>query len=262
MNGELVCVHAAVADHTPTLSGYVFIEHPSKSNPNLSLEALLSLKVEHILKIPQEDWVKRRLDHGFFIIQLKYWVKTLRTWRYCFPEYDRYPTPGIADSFALKRNGSDRWRFAIQYLMPDRFQQILSEELLWWQDDKEHSIVLKKVSHLPNELNALVAEYARTCTLLELDTFGAGILSLICRNNYKHHIDSYTECFEFLLAALKDYPSFCQALWLQTKHNTTRWDEPEMTYIARHLGGRPSWTRRLSKVGFIVCNPVKRARKE
>lgn len=191
-----------------------------------------------------------------------------RRWNYCFPQYDRYPEPLMSESFASQRIGKDRWMFAIWHLQTARFKEILKEEIVCWQQDHKRGSVVEQNTALIYNLADIVADYAKDCTLFELEeTYYFGIVSMLCELNhftnfaYQDNQCEYQECFDIFLDILRENPLFCQTLLQSTKNNYTRWGH-EMDQIRLHLEDRPEWVQALASVGFVLHNNAKRQRKE
>ena len=268
------------------INGYVGLERRTNSH------VPLLLKVEHILQFPQEDWLSHKLENvkGEDCLSVEvplsydshrtqadntvmklgsFGTRSRQQWNYCFPKYDRYPTPLMSESFASQRTGKHRWTFAIWYLQPSRFKEILQEEMKWWSNDQKRGDVLKAVLNQPNKILKMIKDYADLSTLLQLDeTYCTGIVSLLCEQNhpsnfaYPDNKQSYEKCFRIFVDVLRQNPSFCAALWTQTKNNSTRWGPSEMTHISQELEDRPEWVDALTKVGFPLLSDAKRQRKE
>jgi hypothetical protein len=282
------------ADEWPVLSGYVVLDRRADVNVHLPL------KLEHLLQFPKEEWIgcgmKEKKEETEvatpaleITLPLHYvppWRRQVQyvtklgsfglsrheIWNYCFAEYDRYPSPLLSESFAVQRTGRDRWVYAIWYLKWDRFKEILNEEMVWWQEDERRPALFKdtlSVLRLPPELTKTICDFASSCTLFSLDeTHWTSIVSTLCARNhptnlsYRNNQLEYQMCFNVFITVLATHPSFCQALWKQTKRNCTRWDQPELSHILKELEDRPTWVENLTNVGFPLFNDAKRQRKE
>jgi len=246
----------------------------------------LVLKMEHLLELPREEWLSQVRTEDCLSVEVPWNYDRVKTeentvtklgsfgfpsreqWNYCFPKYDRYPEPLMSESFAQQRTGKHRWMYAIWFLQYSRFNEILREEMKWWANDQKRGDVLKIILKQPRDVLKIINDYAGECTLLQLeDTYWTGIVSQLCEQNhfsnfaYHDNKQSYEKSFYTFIDVLRQNKSFCEALWTQTKNNSTRWG-PEMTHILQQLEDRPEWIDALKQAGFPLINDAKRQKKE
>jgi hypothetical protein len=288
----LVHVTAQKGKEWPRLNGYVEID------PRYNLQHALTRKLEIVLQIPSEEWSSATFKEGkpaSFEITLGNQGDDPRMifnysmvnklgpfgngfngqWNYCFPKYDRYPSPLLSNSFASKVKGADRWRYAIWFLQPVRLREILLEEVNAWETDQKRLCdlcsILPKLN-IPIVLSHCIAEYAIGCTLFDLlPSHNTGILATLCECNHPTNLcesynpTEYFRCFDVFCHVMIQTPKLAKAIAMQTQQNVTAWGLSEVNFIQNELdeNERNGWLRLLQTAGInLQPNSTKTSQEE
>lgn len=274
-------VHINVVDwrQEQKYRGYVLLE--GRLWRQMGVENALRVKLEHGFQVPTEEWEimtftpqkqtdklyiqfgKRNVnailhfDDEYFVKHTSLARGTCKRWNYCFPEYDKYPTTLMSESYCWKRKGADRWKHALWFLQPTRLEEILQEEVNFYNDTKQSCKIVN--NYLPPELSTIINEYSTEFTLLEKDnTLQIGIVALSCslchpsNFSYEYNSDKYKLCFEVIIQCLSNNKEILEHV-KKSLYDMMRFENfTQLDYILRELDDRPEWINKLKESGIYV----------